>query len=59
MKEGLENNKLFASCPICAHKLCKGENGTKVEILCERCKNIISVVIENGKVRTSVLPKKK
>lgn len=28
-----EKMKLYACCPICAHKLLKGENGTFVEVL--------------------------
>lgn len=37
--------KLYASCPICAHKLCKGEKGTDTDILCPRCGEFINVKI--------------
>lgn len=37
--------KAYACCPICAYKLCKGESGTIVDILCPRCNKIITVVI--------------
>ena len=40
--------KMYASCPICGHKLCKGENGSEVDILCsrsvERCVEFISPI---------------
>ena len=26
--------KMYASCPICGYKLCKGESGSDVDILC-------------------------
>lgn len=35
--------KMYASCPICGHKLCKGENGSEVDILCPRCGKLVRV----------------
>lgn len=29
--------KLYASCPICGHKLCKGESGSEVD----KMKNVL------------------
>ena len=37
--------KMHASCPICGYKLCKGESGSDVDILCSRCSKLIRVVI--------------
>ena len=54
-----EKEKLYATCPVCARKLGKGENGTKIDILCPRCKNMIAVIIEKDIVNTFVLEKKK
>lgn len=32
----------YAMCPKCGRRLCKGENGTKVEMECPKCgENII------------------
>lgn len=44
--------KLYASCPICAHKLLKGENGTFVEVLCPRCSYLIRITIKDRQVTT-------
>ncbi len=35
--------KMYASCPICGYKLCKGESGSDVDILCPRCGKLIRV----------------
>lgn len=43
--------KMYASCPICGHKLCKGENGSEVDILCSRCGKLIRVHISDNEVR--------
>ena len=43
--------KLYASCPVCGHKLCKGENGSEVDILCPRCGKLIRVHISDNEVR--------
>ncbi len=37
--------KMYASCPICGYKLCKGESGSDVDILCPRCGKLVRVVI--------------
>ena len=37
--------KMYAACPICGHKLCKGESGSDVDILCPRCGKLVRVVI--------------
>ena len=37
--------KMYACCPICGYKLCKGESGSDVDILCPRCGKLIRVVI--------------
>lgn len=37
--------KMYASCPICGYKLCKGESGSDVDILCPHCSKLIRVVI--------------
>lgn len=43
--------KMYASCPVCGHKLCKGENGSEVDILCSRCGKLIRVHIFDNEVR--------
>lgn len=37
--------KMYAACPICGYKLCKGESGSDVDILCPRCGKLVRVVI--------------
>ena len=39
--------KYYANCPVCAHKLIKGENGTQADIRCARCKNLVHIQIVN------------
>ena len=36
---------MYAACPICGYKLCKGESGSDVDILCPRCGKLVRVVI--------------
>ena len=36
----------YAMCPKCGRRLCKDENGTKVEIECPKCGEFSFVVIE-------------
>ena len=36
----------YAMCPKCGRRLCKGENGTKVEMECPKCGEFASVIIE-------------
>ena len=43
--------KMYASCPICGYKLCKGESGSDVDILCPRCGKLIRVHISDNEVR--------
>lgn len=43
--------KFYAACPICGYKLCKGENGSNVDILCPRCGKLIQVIITQNDVR--------
>lgn len=33
----------YAMCPKCGRRLCKGENGTKVEMECPKCGEFASV----------------
>lgn len=35
--------KMYASCPICGYKLCKGESGSDVDILCDFIKDATNV----------------
>lgn len=51
--------KLYACCPICAHKLCKGDNGSTVEIYCPRCSHIIRSEFGKEKVIITVLESQK
>ena len=37
----------YAMCPKCGRRLCKGENGTKVEMECPKCGEFASVIITN------------
>lgn len=34
----------YAMCPKCGRRLCKGENGTKVEMECPKCGEFASVL---------------
>ena len=47
--------KLYAACPICGYKLCKGENGSDVDILCPRCERLIRVVVTEKEIKTEVI----
>ena len=41
--------KLYAECPICGYKLCKGAAGSDVDILCHRCGRLVRIIVtENG-----------
>ena len=52
--------KLFASCPVCAHKLCKGDTGSVVEIYCPRCSTIVRVeYVSDTKVNYTILESQK
>lgn len=43
--------KLYAACPICAHKLLKGICGTEADIKCSRCGHLIKVTISGTEVK--------
>ena len=51
--------KYYANCPVCAHKLMKGANGTQADIRCERCKNLVSIRIEDGTVTVGLVDEEK
>ena len=36
----------YAMCPKCGRRLCKGENGTKVEMECPKCGEFASVTMD-------------
>ena len=38
----------YAMCPKCGRRLCKGENGTKVEMECPKCGEFASVIFFCG-----------
>lgn len=43
----MESNKLlYAMCPQCGRRLCKGEAGSKLEIECSKCKALVRVLFE-------------
>lgn len=42
----------YATCPVCGHKLLKGQNGTNAEVLCPKCSQKIIVTIINYHVTT-------
>ena len=44
----------YAACPICGHKLLKGNNGTNVEVPCRKCGKLIRVNIADGKISVYV-----
>lgn len=44
--------KYFAVCPLCGKKLCKAEEGSKVEVQCPVCKEQVEVVVTKGTVST-------
>ena len=46
--------KYYANCPICAHKLMKGENGTQADIRCARCKNLVHIRIVDDTVTVNL-----
>lgn len=43
-----------ATCPICGHKILKGENGTAVEALCPKCNRLIRIEVNDIKVTSYV-----
>lgn len=50
--------KYYANCPVCAHKLIKGENGTQADIRCARCKNLVHIQIVNDIVTVNLIETK-
>ena len=43
----MESNKLmYAACPQCGRRLCKGEAGSRLEMECSKCKALLRVVFE-------------
>ena len=50
MSNYIRSTKLYASCPICAHKLCKGDTGSTVEIFCPRCSHVVRAEFMDKKV---------
>lgn len=49
----------YAAYPVCGHKLCKGENGSQVDILCPRCGRLIKIIITEKDARTIPIEKDK
>ena len=49
--------KRFACCPVCAHKLCKGEKGCYLDIKCPRGGEVIHIKSETLSPR-ALFPKK-
>ncbi len=46
----------YAMCPKCGRRLCKGENGTKVEMECPKCGEFASVIIDEDDIHISKKP---
>ncbi len=44
--------KYYAVCPFCGKRLCKAEEGSKVEMQCPACKEQVEVVVTNGIIST-------
>lgn len=47
---------MYAMCPQCGRKLCKGEARSKLEIECPKCKQLLRVSFENNGVKLSKKP---
>ena len=47
--------KLYAACPICVYKLCKGAAGSDVDILCPRCGRLVRVIITENGAKTEII----
>lgn len=41
---------LYAMCPQCGRRLCKGAAGSKLEIECSKCKALVRVLFEERSV---------
>ena len=46
----------YAMCPKCGRRLCKGENGTQVEMECPKCGAFASVIIDEDDIHISKKP---
>jgi len=55
----MSNEIMYSACPICARKLCKGDNGSMVEICCPRCSAIVRVEFNDKQVTTTLLESQK
>lgn len=49
--------KMYALCPICGHKLLKGNNIKNVEIKCPRCSHFLNVSICGEETRITITEK--
>ena len=38
----------YAMCPNCGKRLCKGEPGSKVELVCPKCGKYAYIIIESS-----------
>ena len=47
---------MYAMCPNCGRRLCKGEAGTKVEIVCPKCGEVAVVCIKDEDLLISHRP---
>ena len=45
--------KYFAVCPLCGYKLLKGAEGTRVEMMCPKCHEEVTVTINKEFVQTA------
>lgn len=48
---------MYALCPICGHKLLKGNNIENVEIKCPRCSHFLNVSICGEETRITITEK--
>lgn len=46
----------YAMCPHCGRRLCKGVEGTKVELECPKCGKSVSVIIDADELHISDKP---
>ncbi len=44
----------YVNCPKCGHKLLEGEDGSKVQVKCNKCKSIVNVSIQSSGVSVVV-----
>lgn len=48
----------YVMCPVCGKKLCKGENGTKIEIQCPKCGEKVKISIDDRDMHIELVDKK-